>query len=428
MDMNPGTDRSLVARYEAVFCLSMAALAYLWRDNPAMVYPEVLYRFLALMILNLAAGVCLRLSRGGDLGAAAFILGNCAVVTSLLKYSGGPESNLWVLYLLPVFTSGLLLGGTETALITAGAAGFNLAFLASSPDYWDAAGYFGAALKTGILILAGVLTWRQAQRERAARAGLEERRAEAARLAEGFELQKARLEETRGLAEVGLLGSGMAHDLGNTFCVILGFIDVLDADPALSSDSRRDLGRIMKAALLGKGIVAQFAGMAKARQMPEAPCDLNEIIESILALEGPALAAKGIAVERSLAERLPIVLGKRTQLQRVFLNLITNALGILKRGDRLTLRTQPEAAWRAPGVRVTVEDTGPGIPDAVLLKLFKPFATGREEQGGTGLGLYVAAHIAAQHGGLLVGENREDGGARFILHLPVPERALELAA
>ena len=241
-------------------------------------------------------------------------------------------------------------------------------------------------------------------------------------------MQKARLEETRGLAEVGLLGSGMAHDLGNTFCVILGFIDVLDADPALSSDSRLDLGRIMKAALLGKGIVAQFAGMAKARQMPEAPCDLNEIIESILALEGPALAAKGIAVERSLAERLPIVLGNFHRIEQVFVNLITNALGILKRGDRLTLRTQPEAAGRAPGVRVTVEDTGPGIPDAVLLKLFKPFATGREEQGGTGLGLYVAAHIAAQHGGLLVGENREDGGARFILHLPVPERALELAA
>ena len=107
MDMNPGTDRSLVARYEAVFCLSMAALAYLWRDNPAMVYPELLYRFLALMILNLAAGVCLRLSRGG-FGAAAFILGNGGGDLPPQIF-GGPESNLWVLYLLPVFTSGLLL-------------------------------------------------------------------------------------------------------------------------------------------------------------------------------------------------------------------------------------------------------------------------------------------------------------------------------
>src|SRR3989338_7715326 len=82
MESNLENDRNLVSKYEAVFCVFMAVLAYLWRDNPSLVYPQILYLFATLMAFNLTAGVALRLWPAREWISTFFILANCGAITA----------------------------------------------------------------------------------------------------------------------------------------------------------------------------------------------------------------------------------------------------------------------------------------------------------------------------------------------------------
>ena len=110
----------------------MAVLAFLGRNNPNLNYPQVLYLFTLLMVLNLSAGIALRLKPATPSLSAAFILANCGTITAILSHSGGASFNLWVLYFLPIFTVCLLLGPRETVWITAGVVAFNAVFTLSA--------------------------------------------------------------------------------------------------------------------------------------------------------------------------------------------------------------------------------------------------------------------------------------------------------
>lgn len=126
--MRPEMTDTLSNRYEAGFCVFMGALAFLGRDNPSLEYPAILHLFGVLMVLNLLAGIALRRRPDAPMISTGFILANCGVITAILAYSGGASSNLWVLYLLPIFTVCLLLGPRETVFITVGVVAFNAVF------------------------------------------------------------------------------------------------------------------------------------------------------------------------------------------------------------------------------------------------------------------------------------------------------------
>ncbi len=91
------SERAIAYKYEAVFCIFLAIMAYLGRENANLVYPTVLYFFLLLLSLNFSAIIALRLRPSQEWISALIILANCGVITGIMSYSGGPESNLWVL-------------------------------------------------------------------------------------------------------------------------------------------------------------------------------------------------------------------------------------------------------------------------------------------------------------------------------------------
>ncbi|MEK7234872.1 MAG: HAMP domain-containing sensor histidine kinase [Elusimicrobiota bacterium] len=414
------SERAVAYKYEAVFCIFLAIMAYLGRENANLVYPTVLHFFLLLLSLNFSAILALRLWPSQEWFSALIILANCGVITGILSYSGGPESNLWVLYLLPIYTVSLLLSGREVAWITIGAVSFNTIFYFVSFNALSAATIFELCLKNGVFVFSAALTWRLAGAERRSLGQLRRQREELDRLDEKTRVQAAHDEQTEQLAAVGLISAGIVHDLKSPLMVIRGFTDICLQEKSLDSSIRRDLGSIRRATLRCQDLVAGILSAAKKEDTPRVECEIHELIESAVEFCGNMFADAGIDLEKKFNRHHLRVLGHPEQLERILLNLLGNAVKAMPSGGALTIRTKTDCMKDGRSrIMVLVEDTGTGISDEAMTNLFKPFSTTRPLAGGTGLGLYLSRDIAVKHGGSLQAENAPTGGARFTLTLPM---------
>lgn len=402
------TPDTLSSRYEAGFCVFMAALAFLGKDNPSLEYPAILHLFGLLMVLNLLAGIALRRRPDAPLISTGFILANCGTITAILAHSGGAVSNLWVLYLLPIFTVCLLLGSRETVAVTLGVVAFNAAFtLSEYRGNWTIAA-FEILLKTGFFAFTALLTWRLVVKDRTVHAQLrsESRRAEQL---------TTRLEGAAALSNVGLVSAGVAHDLRNAFMVILGFSDAVLAEESLSDAARDALERVKRMAKLGGEMSHQLARQGAEAKFEPVLDDLGAIADSVAPLVKNVFMEKNASLVVTPADGPCAIRASRSHLQRLFLNLFLNALSVSKSGGRVQLTTRREGDFAV----ASVEDEGPGFSPELLPRLFGAYETTRAAQGGTGLGLNLCARIAREHGGSLSAENREAGGARLVLRLPL---------
>ncbi|MFI5345895.1 MAG: sensor histidine kinase [Elusimicrobiota bacterium] len=398
---------SVSSRYEAGFGVFMAALAFLGRDNPNLDYPQVLYLLILLMVLNLAAGLALRLKPAAPSISAGFILANCGVITAILAHSGGAASNLWVLYLLPIFTVCLLLGARETVWITTGVVAFNAVFVLSEARGSWTISAFEILLKSGFFVFTALIAWRLASRDRDAHARLHAESGRADQLTE-------RLEGAAALSNVALVSAGVAHDLKNAFMVILGFADAVLGDSSLGTEAQDAVNRIRKMAKLGGEMAQHLSRHGADAKFEPAADELGAIAASVTPLVQNAFLGKNVRLETAPSPPCAIQ-ASRVHLQRLFMNLLLNALSVSKDGGRvlLTIRSDGGAAI------ATVEDEGPGFSSEIMPRLFGAYATTRAASGGTGLGLNLCARIAKEHGGSLAAENRSEGGARLILRLPL---------
>jgi C4-dicarboxylate-specific signal transduction histidine kinase len=149
------------------------------------------------------------------------------------------------------------------------------------------------------------------------------------------------------------------------------------------------------------------------------PLTVNGIVEEVLQLSRNSLIGHGITVHRTLAPNVPQVQGDHIQLQQVLLNLILNACDAMSAnppaGRQLTVTT----AHRDGAVRISVSDTGCGLP-RVAERIFEPFYTTKKQ--GLGLGLSICRSIVTAHKGRLWAENSAAGGAVFHLELPTGEK------
>jgi hypothetical protein len=164
--------------YEGIFCIFLVALAFLFRDNPYLIYPQILYLLFLLLLLNLIAGKALDIGRFGKQLSAAVILANCGTIAAILSYSGEQASNLWVLFLLPIYTACILLDGREVAWVTIGAIAFNVVYYIFATFYWNSVTYFEISIKSAIFAFAAVTTWRVVLQERSSQSLLKRSSAE----------------------------------------------------------------------------------------------------------------------------------------------------------------------------------------------------------------------------------------------------------
>jgi signal transduction histidine kinase/CheY-like chemotaxis protein len=232
-----------------------------------------------------------------------------------------------------------------------------------------------------------------------------------------LEAAQSRLVQAEKMSAVGLLVSGVAHELNNPLAGVIGFSQLL----LLSNTDekvRRKLEMIHRDAERCKKVIQNLQTFARTHKPEKEYVGVNGIIEGTLELRSYQLRVDNIRVTTDFEPDLPKTMADYHQLQRVFLNIIINAHQAMAgqgKGGELMLRTRR----RDDRILAEIEDTGPGIPPEHLGKLFDPFFTTKEVGQGTGLGLSICYGIVEEHNGRLWAENSPTRGAIFRVELPI---------
>ena len=227
-----------------------------------------------------------------------------------------------------------------------------------------------------------------------------------------------RLVQAAKLAAVGEMAAGIAHELNNPLTSVTGFAELaLEAIPQ-ESQTRKDLEIVMREAIRARDVVRRLLDFARQSESTRERTSLNEVIEDVVALSRHLIQTSGVDLQLELEQDLPWVLADSNQMKQVLVNLVHNALQAMPAGGEMLITTQ--SAFRAgrDWVRVSVCDTGVGIPRLDQSRIFEPFYTTKGEQGGTGLGLSVTYGIVTDHGGQIDVESEPGAGSKFTVWLP----------
>ncbi len=230
------------------------------------------------------------------------------------------------------------------------------------------------------------------------------------------------LEQTERLVTIGQMAAGVAHEINNPLNAIVGMAELL-LDKVADEELKGMLDNIREQALRIGRITRNLLTFARPRPQEMNLLNLNEVVREALNMKDYRLRSNNIAVVLDLQEPLPPVQGDKTQLLQVLLNLVNNAEEAMSEqgGGTLTIATVAEGDV----VRLTVSDTGKGIPPEHLPHIFDPFFTTKPVGKGTGLGLAIVYGIVTAHGGKISAQNRSEGGAQFVVELPA---AVELSS
>ncbi|HEX76347.1 MAG TPA: hypothetical protein G4O12_07205, partial [Dehalococcoidia bacterium] len=256
-------------------------------------------------------------------------------------------------------------------------------------------------------IIGNVLLYQASQREIAERKRMEEERMELER--------KAHL--SSHLASVGEMASGIAHEINNPLTGVIGFSQLL-LQRDIPEDIREDVKTIHDGAQRVAGIVKRLLTFARQYKPERNYVNINDIVETTLALRAYELKTGNIEVTTQLAPDLPGTVADAGQLQQVFLNLIINAETEMKLAHgkgKLIIKTEKVDST----IKISFRDDGPGIAEENLERIFSPFFTTRKVGQGTGLGLSVCHGIIAEHEGRIYAESQLHKGATFIVELPI---------
>ncbi len=244
------------------------------------------------------------------------------------------------------------------------------------------------------------------------------------------------LQQAHRLEAIGTLAGGVAHDFKNLLTPILGWADILSFKLPPGDPCQEGVAQIRSAASRANELVGQILAISRRSENAAEKVHLPRVVDEVLRLMGSSLPA-GVEVQREVDAESPPVLAQAAQLHQILMNLLTNSLQALPdRRGRITVGVRRLAAGdahelgmeAARHVTLWVEDTGPGIPEAVLDRIFEPYFTTKSAEGGTGLGLAVAQGIVQGYGGRIHARNMPGGGARLCVILPMaePTPAVEL--
>jgi two-component system NtrC family sensor kinase len=221
------------------------------------------------------------------------------------------------------------------------------------------------------------------------------------------------------LSAVGELASGVAHEINNPLTTILGQTHLLLTHPETTSHVRDRLGIVAEEAGRAARIVQNLLLFARHYTPERRPCSLADQARRVLELMGYQLQQDNVRVVTDFGA-CPFVWADENQLQQVLLNLVQNAHQAM--ANHPANRVLTVRVWSSDRhAYVEVRDTGPGIPPEVLPRVFDPFFTTKPPGEGSGLGLSVSYGIVTELRGALRAENCADGGAAFIVELPLGE-------
>lgn len=397
--------------YETAFAVFMIVIAYFYRRNPLIVYPDALYYFVLLLGSNFIFNRLLVRRASVNLWVLdAVLLVNIWVITGVLYYSGRGESFFWVLYLLPIFASALLVS-LKDVLGVLFLCSLAAVLLAWPVDPADLAQMMGLVVKLSVFGLSAAVVYRTAASKKSAEYFLVAKRHEVEKLARELSDKETEIVRTASAGELGELTSGIMHDLGNSVSVIL-----LSAQLAADDEKpqKNDLERIIKAARFAKSVIFSALDITRGRDYVFEEGGIKEIAESAALMLDYSTKQKNVSIRLDFPDDLPPLSMSKVHMRRVFVNILSNSLSFVpERGEILVA-----AARSGDFIELGISDNGPGFPPKLLKEGIKAFETTRRDAGGTGLGLYVCSQVVEKHGGVMTLGNGPSGGAHIRIRLP----------
>jgi signal transduction histidine kinase len=243
-----------------------------------------------------------------------------------------------------------------------------------------------------------------------------------------FKLAEEALRKSEKLAIAGRLAASIAHEINNPLEAVtnlhylMNTAETVEQMKSYLKMAEQELARVSE-------IVVQTLKFYRQPSKPD-QIGLTDVLDSVVKLYHPRLTYANITVQKDFEEVEPIV-ALAGELRQVFANLVANSLDAMRAGGKLIIRVKRARDLRnegqqSLGVRVSIADTGGGVPPEVRARLFEPFVSTKGITG-TGLGLWVSSEIVRKHGGNIRVKSRTNSGTVFSVFLPMRHRALEEA-
>lgn len=237
------------------------------------------------------------------------------------------------------------------------------------------------------------------------------------------------MKERDRLAALGEMAAGLAHEIRNPLGAIKASAQYLSEPTGQQEDPDEFLDIIVDEVDRLNRVVGSFLDYARPGHTNPEPIYVNAAVELTLQFLRPECDAADVQLHVEMDAELPKVRIDIEHLRQVLINLVQNAVQAMERGGEIYVETRTQDGFRPGGearrwVQISVRDTGPGIPPALLPNLFVPFVTTKQQ--GTGLGLAISQRIVSEAGGRIDVRSREGQGTTFVVLLPaVPEPLLE---
>jgi CheY-like chemotaxis protein/two-component sensor histidine kinase len=238
------------------------------------------------------------------------------------------------------------------------------------------------------------------------------------------------MQQQQRIESLGRLAGGVAHDFNNMLTVILGGLSYLLELPKTATLGEADIRDcIVDAIAAGKKsseLTSQLLSFARGHNRTSmAKLDLAELANEVLRIAQRTFGSS-IKIERSIGRDL-FMIGDRSQLTQVLMNLCLNARDAMPRGGTLSVSASRSrsSATSPPSIALSIKDTGTGMDEKTKKRVFDPFFTTKASGQGTGLGLSIVDGILKNHGGTIELESAPGQGATFTIHLPLMDRSHE---
>nr|WP_315850001.1 ATP-binding protein [Rhodopirellula sallentina] len=239
---------------------------------------------------------------------------------------------------------------------------------------------------------------------------------------------KEQIRHLQSLASLGELTGTATHEFNNVLMTVINYAKLgLRNQDTASRD--KALTKILEASERAAKITNTILAQARNRTDAKEPTDLAALVRDTLVLMQREMQKYRISVELDIADELPMISASGNQIQRLLLNLMTNARQAMGEGGTLLIRVIASRTADAPSaqpthVELTVRDSGSGIPEDVLPRIFDPYFStkaGPDEsgKGGTGLGLAACKDIIDEHGGRVRVESSVGRGTAFVISFPI---------
>jgi PAS domain S-box-containing protein len=237
---------------------------------------------------------------------------------------------------------------------------------------------------------------------------------------------EAQLSQADKLSSIGLLAAGVAHEVNTPLAVISSYAQMLSKQLHADPKKAELLEKITRQTFRASEIVNNLLNFSRTSGTEFGDVDVNKVITDTLALLEHQFRTSRVRVEDDLTPGLPPIQGNTGRLQQVFLNLFLNAKDAMPGGGTLKVHTA-----NGNGVRVTVADSGTGIAQEHIHRIYDPFFTTKTtsnngQKRGTGLGLSVTYGIIQEHAGQIHVESRPGEGTTFYVDFPLTRKAVNV--